>query len=94
VLPPSRRVVDHVNSGAISREDQMEDLFGSLLAWIPAFVLLIPSFWFLFRFTKATRKENAEFRERSAQFWDKTLALQSESNQLMRELLAELRPRT
>ncbi|HEV8070666.1 MAG TPA: hypothetical protein VGP76_23325 [Planctomycetaceae bacterium] len=72
----------------------MEDLFGSLLAWIPAFVLLIPSFWFLFRFTKATRKENAEFRERSAQFWDKTLALQSDSNQLMRELLAELRSRT
>jgi hypothetical protein len=74
----------------------MEDYVGLLLAWLPGFIVLIPAFVFLRRLAgtiKKTRTENAAFRERTAEFWDKTLTLQAESNQLIRELVAQLRSR-
>jgi len=74
----------------------MEDLTSALYSWIPALIFLTPMFWFLVRIGKSlkkTRKEAAEFREHTSQFWEKTLTLQSESNQLLREMVAELHSR-
>jgi len=69
-------------------QDHAQDI-GSLIILLPGTVLVIVLIWFMFRSARNIKS----IRNRNAQFWDKTLALQAESNQLMREILAELRER-
>jgi len=71
----------------------MEDFTSVIFTWIVGLVIATPVFWSLFRSLKKTRKEAAEFREQTSQFWEKTLTLQSESNQLLREMVAALHSR-